>query len=182
MSKTLDDGAPPVKPWRFTFAGRRISVDAGHLALVTALAGWCLWYLLDARAASADIQNLSLIEPVALLMIAVWALIARQTIKIGPAAASEQPLGRTKIPGPFAHRIFGSMALLAIYVTMATFIGFDVATVVYIAAALVLLGERSIITLVVLPVAFCGVAIYLFNTILATPLPILLGTLFGDAS
>ena len=182
MSKGTDDSAPPVKLWRFTLAGRRISVDAGHLAFVTAIAAWVLWYLFDARAASLDIQNLGLVQPVAILLLIVWAVTAWQTISVDAPIAPERVSERKQIPVLVAQRIFGSMALLAVYVAMAAFIGFDVATALYVAAALYLLGERNPVTLIALPIGFCAIAIYLFNTILSTPLPIFFGSLlFGDA-
>jgi hypothetical protein len=181
MSGKLDDDAPPIKLWRFTLGSRRVSVDAGHLAFVTALAVWVLWYLFDARDASKDIQNLGLIQPVALALIVVWALIAYRTISIDPVTAPEPEVERKQIPAAFAWRIAGSMALLALYVAIATFIGFDVAILVYVAAALYLLGERNPITLIALPLIFCVIVVYLFNTVLATPLPIFFDSLvFGN--
>ena len=45
---------------------------------------------------------------------------------------------------------------------------------------LLLLGERRILVLVLVPALFCAIVIYCFNTLLATPLPLLLFP--GDAA
>lgn len=50
----------------------------------------------------------------------------------------------------------------------------------YILAMLLFLGERRILVLLLVPALFCAIAIYCFDTILATPLPLLFFA--GDTS
>jgi hypothetical protein len=181
MRAKVGDETEQVRLWHFALGGRNVAVDLGHLVFVTALAGWCLWYLLDARSASTDFQNLALIEPVTILILLVWALIARRTIAVTPDPVPHMTTERMPLPMVFRLRIIGSMALLVLYVVVAAYVGFDVGTVLYIGAALYLLGERSPVALIALPLGFCLVAIFVFNTVLATPLPTFFGSLlFGD--
>jgi hypothetical protein len=151
-----------------------IAVDLPHLLFVTAIAGWCAWYWFDAWAAAADIQNLSLIEPMAILALAVYLLILPSCIRIRSSteAVGPVPSPRPALAPAFRTRIIGAILLLALYVAASVTIGFDVASFCYILATLVFLGERRIAVLLLLPAGFCLVAIYCFGTILATPLPL----------
>jgi putative tricarboxylic transport membrane protein len=157
-------------------AGRRVVFDLPHAALVTAIAGWCLWYLFDARAASTNIQNLILIQPLAILVAILWVAILRETVRFEPtkrlpdsAAPQREPLDRTT-----AFKVFGSMALLGLYVASMTTIGFDVATFVYVLASLLLLGERRLAVLAPVPLLFTTIVVVAFDQLLARPLPLLL--------
>ena len=67
------------------------------------------------------------------------------------------------------------MALLGLYVATMTFVGFDVATFAYVLAELLLLGERRVWLLVVLPAVFVAVAITAFSVVLSNPIPLLFG-------
>lgn len=152
----------------------RIAVDIPHLLFVTAIAFWCAWYWSDAWTAAADIQNLSLIEPTAILALAVYLLILPSCIRIRAGAEAASPIlsPRPALAPAFRTRIIGTMLLLALYVAASVSIGFDVASFCYILATLVFLGERRIAVLLLAPAGFCLVAIYCFGTILATPLPL----------
>jgi hypothetical protein len=151
-----------------------IAVDIPHLLFVTAIAGWCAWYWLDAWMAAADIQNLSLIEPTAILAVVVYLLILPSCIRIRSAAHAAGPVlsPRPALVPAFRTRIIGAMLLLALYVAASVTIGFDVASFCYILATLLFLGERRIAVLLLASAGFCAVAIYCFDTILATPLPL----------
>ena len=70
-------------------------------------------------------------------------------------------------------KIAGTMALLAALVVAGPLVGFDVASFVYILGTLLLLGERRIAVLLLVPAVFCIVVVYCFNTILPIPLPLL---------
>jgi hypothetical protein len=157
-------------------ASRRITFDLPHALLVTAIAGWCLWYFLDARAASANIQNLVLIQPLAILVAILWIVILRETIHIEPAAQAprQPPPHRERLDGPTALKVFGSMGLLGCYVASMSAIGLDLATFVYVLASLFLLGERRPAVLLSVPVVFTAITVLAFDRLLATPLPLLL--------
>ena len=62
-----------------------VAIDVPHLVLLAMLGGFCIWYLEDSRAASTDVQNLLLIEPVALFGI-VMTVLQGPAISAGGAA------------------------------------------------------------------------------------------------
>jgi len=142
--------------------------DLPHALFLCAIAGWTIWYFLDARAASPDIQNLGLIAPAAAIVVILCGIGLAETITRTIAE-------RTPLPWPFARRILGTMVLLGVYVLTMDRIGFDLATWLYILANLLFLGERRIWVLLAVPLGFTAVAIYAFGTILQTPLPLLFG-------
>jgi hypothetical protein len=164
---------------RFRLAGRHIAVDVPHVVFVSAVVGFCAWYLLDARGASTNVQNLLLIEPISILVFVLYVFILRDAITIerpaGPLLAMPAP--REPLTPRFRQRIFGSMALLGLYVLTMAEIGFDLATFLYVLATLFLLGERRIAVLLPVPLLFCALAIYAFGTILSLPVPLLVDRL-----
>ena len=153
----------------FRAGPRQVRVDLPQTLFATAIAAFCACYLLNARAASSDVQNMLLIEPAAIAGLILSALIVRDTIRLEPAGTmvAGAPLDR---PGA---RVVGSMVLLGAYVFSMAKIGFDLATYLYILANLILLGERRILVLVVLPLAFAAAIVYGLSAISSIPLPLL---------
>lgn len=133
-----------------------LSGTAGHLLLLAGFAAYALWYSLDAWAAQAKTQNMLLIGPAALLAGVVIALLfAKELLRwrageptetaedapdVEPAAADTGDDTRT------FREAWGtplSAALLGVYVIALPIVGFDVATVVYIALCMMLQGARD---------------------------------------
>ncbi len=162
---------------RFKARRRTVIVDLPHFLFLTGLVGFCAWYLRDAVTASNTMENLLLIEPAAIAAVMLYFVILRSVIRVVPDGrpdpASAAP-PRPPLTPIVRARIFGGMALLAAYVGLMGVIGFDVATVLYVAATLALLGERRPLVLVVLPVAFGGVVVYAFRQLVTVPVPTLL--------
>jgi hypothetical protein len=173
----------------FVAARRRIRIDLGHLLFVAAVGGYCLWYLFNARASSANFQNLVLIQPaviVAVLLCAaiMWNLVAIEPLQ--PPAAGAGPLGDTTAqmaPAEHAeedeegdwHKVAVSMALMGAYLALIPVLGLDGATFVFLSASLFLQGERRISHLVLVPLVFAGGVIHSFKALLSIPIPTLLG-------
>jgi hypothetical protein len=156
-------------------AGRQIIIDAPHVAFVSAIVGFCVWYLFDARSASTNVQNLLLVEPAAILVFVLYVFILRDAVTIeqlGVPVPSVSP--REKLTPRFRRRIFGSMTLLGLYVLTMAEIGFDIATFLYVLATLRLLGERRVTVLLLVPLLFCAIVVYAFGTLLSLPVPLLL--------
>ncbi len=152
-------------------AGRStIVVDLPHLAVVTAIVGFCWWYFLHARAASNTLENLLLIEPAAIGALILYVIILRDVVQIvrDPEAleVTRAPLARI-----VRYRIFGCMALLCAYVAAMGLIGFDLATVLYVGLTLALLGERRPVMLTLLPLIFGIAVVYLFRQMITVPVP-----------
>ena len=123
---------------------RHLTGGAGHIALLTCFAVFALWYANDAWSAQAKVQNMLLIGPaaaVSVILIAVLAVAELRRIARGTdaARAPETP------PTTFAARYGTPVAagLLAVYVLVMPFVGFDVATFVYIALSMLLQGARD---------------------------------------
>ena len=153
-----------------------VVVDLPHLLFLTGLVGFCVWYFFDAYTASNTLENLLLIEPAVIAAVILYFVILRDVIRVVPGA-DLAAVPRAPLSPLLRVRIFGGMALLIAYVASMGVIGFDVATVVYVAATLALLGERRPVMLVVLPVVFAGVVVYAFRQMVTVPVPTLLDLL-----
>lgn len=170
---------------RFRAGQRTVVVDVPHFLFLTGLVGFCTWYFLDAHAASNTLENLLLIEPAVIAALVLYVLILRDVVRVvpNPAASPDASLGGipAAVPAPrpplsriVRIRIFGGMALLVAYVALMGTIGFDVATALYVAATLALLGERRPLVLVLLPLLFAAVVVYAFRQMVTVPVPTLL--------
>ena len=160
---------------RFRLAGHHVIVDAPHVAFVSAIVAFCAWYLVDARGASINVQNLLLIEPTSILVFVLYVFILRDAVTVERLdSLAAMPAVREPMTPRFRRRIFGAMALLGLYVLTMAEIGFDVATFLYVLATLLLLGERRVMVLLLVPLLFCAIAIYAFGTMLSLPIPLLL--------
>lgn len=154
-------------------AGSRVvAIDLPHLLLLAGLGGFCIWYLLDSRAASTDVQNLLLIEPVALLGLVLILLIMRTAVTVVPGPHVASP--RECLPRSTFLKVLGSMLLLGGYVALAPYLGFDVTTAAYVCGNLWVLGERRPALLIGVPLLFAFVVTQLFRMAVSTPLPMLL--------
>lgn len=154
-------------------AGRRIVVvDVPHFLFLTGLVGFCTWYFFDAYTASDTLENLLLIEPAVIAAVILYFVILRDVIWVVPDP-DVVTTGRPPLSILVRTRIFGGMALLIAYVALMGVIGFDVATVVYVAATLALLGERRPVMLVALPLVFGLLVVYGFRQMVTVPVPTL---------
>ena len=163
----------------FQFRGRRIAVDLPHLAFATAISGWCAWFFRDAWLSASDVENLILIAPAATAAIILYGFVAAGCFRRIAGDAEPGPL-RPPLAASIAIKIAGAMVLLAAFVVSGPLIGFDIASFVYLLAMMLFLGERRILVLLLVPLIFCIAAIYCFNAILSTPLPLFFFS--GDAS
>lgn len=111
--------------------------DCGDLLVLMALAGFTLWYLLDAIRVSSAVQNLLLILPLSLVVLVIVLLEVALRLKQGTL------LTRPEGEGEPLHRTLPVVGLFAAYVVSLETLGFDVATVLFIALFLVMKGERN---------------------------------------
>ncbi|MFQ3787170.1 tripartite tricarboxylate transporter TctB family protein [Halomonas sp. A29] len=141
--------------------------DYGDLLVLMALAGFTLWYLLDAIRVSSAVQNLLLILPLSIVVLAIVLLevalrLKRGTLFTRPADDSE-PL----------HRTLPVVGLFAAYVISLEILGFDVATVLFVALYLVMKGERNWLLLGGYSLAFGFGAAFFFAQMLPYPMHML---------
>ncbi|HSH49258.1 MAG TPA: tripartite tricarboxylate transporter TctB family protein [Halomonas sp.] len=111
--------------------------DYGDLLVLLALAAFTLWYLQDAIRVSSAVQNLLLILPLSLIVLAIAVLEIVLRLRRGTL------LFRLEEESEPLHRTLPVVGLFAAYVMLLETLGFDVATVLFIAAFLVLKGERN---------------------------------------
>lgn len=150
-----------------------VAVDIPHLAFATAMAGWIAWYCWDAWHAEFAVANLILILPVSLLAILLYLAVAAGCFHRIPSPQEEPVSQREPLARGTAVKIAVSMALLAAFVIAGPWVGFDIASFVYIFAMMVYLGERRIAVLLLVPLMFSAIVIYCFSNLLSTPLPVL---------
>lgn len=151
--------------------GRRYRVDWGHLALITVMTAVSVAYLISARSVSLSIQNLILLQPTALLIVALYLFILPQCFEPeerakrdgGPSAVQEMLADAPRV---------GSLALaLLLYALFYEKIGFDIASFLFIAVSAFICGERR--PLVLIPFAALGAVfiVYAARFLVATPVP-----------
>ena len=146
-------------------SSRNMRVDWPHLLFVTVLGGWCAWFCVDAWRANAGVENLILIVPVSAVAVVLFAFVAAGCFGAARSA-------RAALPAGMGRKVAASMALLAGFVVAGPWIGFDIACFLYILLNMAALGERRAWVLLLVPLLFCAAAIYCFNDLLQTPLPL----------
>lgn len=141
----------------------------GHLAFIGATAAFLVWYFLDAYGASTRAENLMLIAPATAIGLALCLFLAAAEFLTPEGAEPRAPLPAID------PRVPGFMALLAAYVVaLAHDVGFDVASFVFLVAALALLGERRFGLLFVFPAIFTVLVVLGMQELLSVPVPTLL--------
>ncbi len=139
-------------------------LDWGHLALVALIAGVVGAYLHDAVQASPTTDNLILILPAAVVALGLCALIAAGILRQTAARGDDAPLGRAP----------ALMALFALYIVTLPVAGFDVGSAVFVAAALLVEGERRPVQLLLVPVVFAALVTLAFRALVPYPIPTLM--------
>jgi hypothetical protein len=156
--------------------GRRYSVDWGHLVFATAIAALVLWYLLDARAASLSVNNLLLVEPLAVFALLMYLLILPQCFRRADAepareASATDPLAPALPTETRALVRIGSLGLaLGFFVFSMNTIGFDLGIWLFSLATMFICGERRFTPLAVYPLVVALVAVYGFRALMPYPM------------
>ena len=153
------------------------SIDYGHLALITFIAAVVFWYLLDTRSVSLSVNNLLLVQPVALFALAMYLFILPQCFHRVDGRAVEKAADDAD---PFAVKLSTDradvirMASLGISLGLMVFlldvIGFDIAIFLFAAAAMAVCGERRPLHLLLFSLAVTLVTIYGFRALISYPM------------
>ncbi len=117
----------------------RISVDWGHLLTVMGMGAWALWYLQDLRAASLDIENTLLVQPLIIIFLLMLLAVLPQCFRkeVLPENLKPEKLSRQGF-----MKILGLMVSFAVMVPAMFEIGFDISVFTFCAVALLIGGER----------------------------------------
>jgi hypothetical protein len=159
--------------------GRDYSVDWGHLVFVTLIAAYVLWYLLDARSVSLKLNNLLLVEPLALAALALYLTIIPQCFRRAGAEPDAEP-DKLAEDDPLAPalpkeraaliRIGILGAALGVFVFSLNTLGFDIAIWLFALTAMLVCGERRPIPLAIYPLAVALAAVYGFRALMPYPM------------
>jgi hypothetical protein len=155
----------------------RSRLDWGDLSLVLLFAGVTIAYLADSWAASGSLRNLVLLMPVSGLSLLLCALVLIDIVR--HSARAPEPAGQEEGAESSAESIIDRykpallMALFALYVMTLPWFGFDVGSAVFIAAALLMDGERRLWLIAPVSVGFALGATLLFRWLLPYPMPTL---------
>jgi len=159
------------------FKGHSYTVDYGHLALVGAIGGSILWYLFDTRAVSTAVNNILLVQPVAIFGVLMCLMIIpqcfrRDGLEAAPAKPSEYDPLAPQLPTERKEVI--RMALLGgalgVFVFALDVIGFDIAIFLFCIAAMAICGERRPLHLGAFALIVTVVAIYGFKALIPFPM------------
>lgn len=158
---------------------RRARIDWGHIVLILFFAGITIAYFADAWEASASVRNLVLIFPASVLSLVLCVIVAVSVFREGSLPAEASAGGDTdeaEVPTSFIDRFRPGllMALFALYVLTLPWLGFDVGSAVFVAAALLLDGERQLLRIAAVSIVFSFVATELFSWLLPYPMPLLI--------
>ncbi|HEY9211577.1 MAG TPA: hypothetical protein VIQ29_01850 [Ancylobacter sp.] len=152
-------------------------IDYGHLALVTLIAAFIIWYILDARSVSLSINNLLLVQPVAIFALAMYLFIvpqcfhkvdARETAKKPAELDPLSPILPSERSDVIKMAALG--ASLGLMVFLLDVIGFDIAMFLFVAAAMAICGERRPLHLLLFSLTVTVVAIYGFRALIPFPM------------
>jgi putative tricarboxylic transport membrane protein len=153
--------------------------DREHLLFAALLLAFIVWYLWTAAAASLTFSNLILIGPVGAVAAGLLLYIASVEI-FGRMPAANAASIQADAAASAAHGRFrsGSLATIAAliglfgaYVVAIPYIGFDVATFLFVGATLWLLGERNIAVLLSLALGIAVALSLAALTLLTFPMP-----------
>ena len=135
------------------------------------------WYLTDAYKASSSTENLLLILPASIVVIVLCLWIIFRTVPESKQNKSEQEAEKEK-PEKKQVSVFGAMCILAGFVLSMDWIGFDVATFLFMVALMFLQGERRPFWLGCFPLVFAVLVSLFFEYMIPYPMPMLLGREF----
>lgn len=148
---------------------RHLSGGPGHLLLLAVFVLFSVWYALDAYWAQKKVENLLLIWPATIIVLALSLGLAAVQVRTmlqtraahadgGAGTRMEDVHGDGDGPAPEATSLqarYGtplSAIGLGLYVLSLPFLGFDVATALFVAASMLLQGERN-------PIVICLFAV-----------------------
>lgn len=147
----------------------RRKVVWGHLALLAVIVLTTLAYVIDARGVSTRVTNLLLIQPLAVLIIILAALVVRGIFPREGTAGAEAHSGESRSD---LARYISLIAALGFLAFSLETIGFDVATFLFMVFTMAVCGERRWLVNLVFSAVFTVLLIYGYGTITPFPFPL----------
>lgn len=159
-----------------TEAKARRRLDWGHLTLVLFFAVITSAYLADAWSASGKFKNLVLVLPASVLSLILCLIVAWGVLRNGTDMINAPSIDGATPKATLLERFRPAllMALFALYVLTLPLLGFDVGSAAFVAAALLLDGERRLLIIVSVSIVFAFAATLIFGWLLPYPMPLLI--------
>lgn len=137
------------------------------------------WYLFDAYQASPSSENMLLILPAAVVVICLSLWIIGSTLYKTPLIDTVEPQSEKETsPEKKPVSVLSAMCILAGFVLSMDWIGFDVATFLFMVALMFLQGERRLVWLGGFSLIFAVLTSLFFEYMIPYPMPMLLGREF----
>jgi hypothetical protein len=156
-------------------SGHRRRIEWGHIALITIIAGSALAYLFDARATSTAANNIALVQPAAIFVLILAAIVLSQTLRKAPDAAEADGADK-KSPAEIRTELARVGLLAAAFGAFALSLetlGFDLATLLFVAMGLYLCGERRFWVIAVYSILFTLIVVTGYQFLVPFPFPMM---------
>jgi hypothetical protein len=158
------------------FRGHDYRVDWTHLIFITLIAAFIIWYWMDARSVSLSVNNLLLVQPLAIFALLMYLLIVPQCFRRADAVEPDKPAVDDPLAPalPTEARELGRVALLGValgvFVFSLNLLGFDIAIWLFALVTMLICGERRPIPLAIFPLAVALITVYGFRALMPYPM------------
>jgi len=159
----------------------KIRVDWGHLIFITVVSVLTAFYLAEVLSVSRHVNNTILVRPFSILVLGLCFLAMAGTVHFERAAGDDVAADETALEkgdsGQSRADVIRSIVLLAglgVYVIAYPFLGMDLATFLFVAGTLLLLGERRPFFTLLYAVIFTVIVAGGARWMLPYPMPMLL--------
>mgnify|MGYP000627248289 CR=1 FL=1 len=166
---------------------RRLSVGWGAIGFVLLIAVITGLYLFDTVSVSMNRNNVILVLPLSILVLLLSVVVIVRNIRFSPddtdaesvtsaddGKAADTAAAEVKQSVPDMLRALVLLGLLGVFVFSYRIIGFDVATFIFIASSLLLLGHRNWLFVLLYSLFFTLVVIGGAMWLLSYPMPMLI--------
>ncbi len=151
----------------------KYKINWADLALSVLLLTFTLWYMYDNWTASSSIENNLLVLPIGIISTLLLIAIVANVLMAGKSTDTTQS---TKTSSAKDYQlIMIAMAVFAAYVLSLEWLGFDLATALFLAIFLWVQGERRITLLVFYAAVFAFLVSLFFEILLPYPMPMFIG-------
>lgn len=152
-------------------------VDYGHLAFLTLITGYIVWYFFNTLSVSTSVNNILLVAPLSVFAVLMALIIVPQCVHRADAVKAEEkpeqydPLA-PKLPTERREvsRMMMLGGALGVFVFSLAYVGFDVAIFLFSAAAMAICGERRPLHLLAFSVVVTVIAVYGFRALMSYPM------------
>jgi len=152
-----------------------VSAEAGHLLFASIMAGFIALYGGSVYINSRRTADIIFIVPGAIIMVLLYAALLWREVHITRVEPSQQDIS---IDPPKIDEVARKLLitqwvyvfLMILFLVALPWVGIEIATVVFTAASLWLLGSRNIPLLILLPIGFAAFVSYFFVYLLSVPI------------